>query len=204
MAVSKQILVIFRDDHIGDPIGAIFLDLDDSQGEVARRVRQYLGGKARILKIELGRDRATVEVEASIFTEESIRLAAAAADLNRKGAPRNSISMFKQALELDPLAGQTLYDMGLALLELKKPAEALGALRRAREILGDSVGLLRSLARACVAMERVPTAVGYLERALDLEPGNRAVQRELLALGRRPPPTPLQLRGTGGARRRQR
>ena len=72
MAVSKQNLVIFRDDHIGDPIGAIFLDLDDSQGEVARRVRQYLGGKARILKIELGRDRATVEVEASIFTEESI------------------------------------------------------------------------------------------------------------------------------------
>jgi len=204
MAVSKQVLVIFRDDHIGDPIGAIFLDLDDRQGEVARRVRQYLGGKARILKIELGRDRATVEVEASIFTEESTRLAAAAADLNRKGAPRNAISMFKQALELDPLAGQTLYDMGLALLELKKPAEALGALRRAREILGDSVRLLRSLARVCVAMERVPTAVGYLERALDLEPGNRAVQRELLALGRRPPPTPLQLRGIGGARRRQR
>ena len=202
VAVNKKALVIFRDDHIGDRIGAIFLGLEDGEREVARRVREYLGGKARILKIELGRDRATVEVEASVFTEESTRLAAAAADLNRKGAPRNAIAMFKQALELDPLAGETLYEMGLALLDIEQTAQALGALRRAREILGDSVGLLRSLARVCVAMERVPTAVGYLERALDLEPGNRAVQRELLALGRRPPPTPLQLRGA--ARRRQR
>jgi tetratricopeptide (TPR) repeat protein len=202
MAVNRKVLVIYRDDHIGDPIGAIFLGLEDGEREVTRRVREYLGGKARVLKIELGRDRATVEVEASPFIEESTRLAEAAADLNRKGAPRNAIAMFKQALELDPLAGQPLYEMGLAMLELKEPAQALGALRRAREILGDSVGLLRSLARVCVAMERVPTAVGYLERALDLDSGNRAVQRELLALGRRPPPTPLQLRGA--ARRRQR
>ena len=201
---AQEILVIARDDHIGDPIGAIFLDLEDGEGEVARRVREYLGGKARILKIELRRDRATVEVEASIFTEESTRLAAAAADLARKGAPRNAISMFKQALELDPLDGQTLYDMGLALLELQETRRGPGrAAPRARNP-GRQRGLLRALARVCVAMERVPTAVGYLERALDLEPNNRAVRRELLALGRRPPPTPLQLRGAGGARRRQR
>ncbi|HEY2107373.1 MAG TPA: hypothetical protein VGH29_16360 [Candidatus Binataceae bacterium] len=203
-AVGRKILVIARDDHIGDPIGAIFLELDGGEDEVARRIRDYLGGKVQILKLELKHDRATVEVEASAFTEEANRLAAAAADLPRKGAPRNAIAMFKQALELDPLGGQTLCDMGLALLELKRPAEALSALRRAREVLGDSVALLRSLARVCVAMERVPTAVGYLERALELEPASRAVRRELLALGHRPPPTPLALRGPGSVRRRTR
>jgi tetratricopeptide (TPR) repeat protein len=204
VAVRKKTLTIARDDHIGDPIGAIFLDLEGGEPEVARRIREYLGAKIRILKIELEHSRATVDVEVSQFTDESSRLAAAASDLSRKGAPRNAVAMFRQALELDPLNGQTLYEMGIALLEIKKPAEALAALRRAREILGDAVGLLRTLARVCVTMDRVPTAVGYLERALELEPGNRSVRRELLALGRRPPPTPLALRGIGAARRRGR
>lgn len=202
MAVKKKTLVIFRDDHIGEPIGAIFFGLEEGEPETARRVCEYLGNKVRVLKIELDRDRVVVDVEASIFTEESDRMASAAADLIRKGAPRNAIAMFKQALELDPLGGQALYDMGLALLELKKPPEALAALRRAREILGDSADLLRSLAGVSVKMERVPTAIGYLERALDLEPGNRAIQRELRALGRGRPPAPLQLREAARRRRR--
>ncbi len=204
MAARKKVLVIARDDHIGDPIGAIFLDLEGGDAEVARRVREYLGRKLHVLNIELKRDRATVEVEASPFSQEADRLAAAAADLARKGAPRNAVAMFKQALELDPLGGQTLHDMALALLELKRHAEALSALRRAREILGDSVELLRILARVCVAMERIPTAVGYLERALELEPNNRVIRRELTALGRRPPPTLLPARGPTTARRRSR
>jgi hypothetical protein len=94
--------------------------------------------------------------------------------------------------------------MGVALLELKRPPEALNSLRRAREALGDSVELLRALARACVAMERIPNAVGYLERALELEPASRLIRRELLALGRRPPPTPIPLRNTTTTRRRTR
>ncbi len=200
--MRKKILVIARDDHIGDPVGAIFLDLEEGTPEVTRRVREYLGGRIQILKLDLKRDRAVVEVEASPFAQEAIRLGAAAADLARKGAPRNAIAMFKQALELDPLSAQTLYEMGLALAELKRPAEALAALRRARELTGDSVDLLRAMARACVAMERVPTAVGYLERALELEPASRIVKRELLALGRRPPPTPLPIHGAGTTRRR--
>lgn len=204
MAARKKVLVIARDDHIGDPIGAIFLDLEEGGPEVTRRVREYLGGKIQILKLELKRDRAIVEVEASPFGEEASRLGTAASDLARKGAPRNAIAMFKQALELDPLEGQSLYDLGLALLEVKRPAEALAALRRAREVMGDSVDLLRIMARVCVALERVPTAVGYLERALEVEPANRVVRRELSALGRRPPPTVLPHPGPSTARRRSR
>ena len=201
--MGKKTLVIARDDHIGDRIGAIFLDLDGGEAEVAERIREYLGGKIQILNVELKHDRAAVDVEMASFPDEAGRLGAAAADLARKGAPRNAIAMFNQALELDPFNGQTLSEMGLALLELKRPAEALSALRRAREVLGDDINLLRDLARVCVAMERVPTAVGYLERALELEPASRAIRRELLALGRRPPPIPLALRGSNAARRRR-
>jgi tetratricopeptide (TPR) repeat protein len=202
--VRNKVLTIARDDHIGDPIGAIFLDLDGGEQEVARRVREYLGGKIHITRLELKRDRAIVEVQASAFSDEAARLSEAAADLARKGAPRNAIAMFQQALELDPLSGPTLHEMGIALLELKRPAEALPILRRAREVLGDSVELLRTLARVCVAIERIPTAVGYLERALELEPRNRMVRRELMALGRRPPPTPMPLAGVATIRRRPR
>jgi tetratricopeptide (TPR) repeat protein len=202
--VRNKVLTIARDDHIGDPIGAIFLDLDGGEPEVARRVREYLGGKIHITRLELKRDRAIVEVQASAFSDEAARLSEAAADLARKGAPRNAIAMFQQALELDPLSGPTLHEMGIALLELKRPAEALPILRRAREVLGDSVELLRTLARVCVAIERIPTAVGYLERALELEPRNRMVRRELMALGRRPPPTPMPLAGVATIRRRPR
>jgi tetratricopeptide (TPR) repeat protein len=202
--VGNKVLTIARDDHIGEPIGAIFLELEEGDAEVVRRVQQYLGDRIQILKVELKHDQVVVAVHASGFTEEADRLAAAAAELARKGAPRNAIAMFKQALELDVLNGQTLWDMGMALAELKRPAEALSAMRRAREVLGDSVELLRALARVCVELERVPTAVGYLERALELEPASRILRRELLALGRRPPPTPLALRGAGSIRRRLR
>lgn len=201
MAGRRKILVIARDDHIGEPIGAIFLEPPDGQAGVTRMLREYLGGKATIVNVELEHDRVKVEVEASLFADESARLAAAAADLCRKGAPRNALAMFKQALELDPLSGASLYQMAGALMDLKQPREALVILRRAREILGDSVDLLRALARAAVALERISSAVGYLERALEIEPANRTVRRELLALGRRPPPTPITARGTTPRRR---
>jgi tetratricopeptide (TPR) repeat protein len=204
VGVREKVLVIGRDDHIGDRIGAVFLGLEGGDAEVVRRLREYLGGRIEILKFELKSDRVLVKVGVSQFAEEANRLGAAAADLARKGAPRNAISMFKQALELDPLSGATLYEMGFALLEQKKPAEALYALRRAREIVGDSLELLRGLARACVMTERIPAAVGYLERALELEPNNRVLRRELLALGRRPLPAPVPLQGVSAIRRRQR
>jgi tetratricopeptide (TPR) repeat protein len=202
--VRNRVLTIARDDHIGDSIGAIFLDLEGGEQEVARRVREYLGGKIHIVRLELKRDRAIVEVQASAFSDEAVRLGEAASDLARKGAPRNALAMFKQALELDPLSGSALHEMGITLLELKRPSEALPILRRAREVLGDSIELLRTLARVCVAIERIPTAVGYLERALEMEPRNRMVRRELMALGRRPPPTPMPLPGSATIRRRPR
>jgi tetratricopeptide (TPR) repeat protein len=205
VAVRKKVLVISRDDHIGEPIGAVFLDLEGGDSEVARRVREYLGGRVHIFRIELRRDRVLVELEPSPFAEEANRLGTAASDLARKGAPRNALSMFDQALELDPLSGTAWHELGVTLLDLKKPGEALRALRRAREVLGDSADLLRSMARACVMTDRNHTAIDYLERALELEPANRAVRRDLMALGRRqlPAPVPVQNQAVSNIRRRR-
>lgn len=191
---SVRKLVIVRDDHIGDPIGAIFLEPDDGEDGILRRIAEYLGAKARILHIGLAHDRVTVEVEASPFAEESGRLASAAADLHRKGAPRNALAMFEEALALDPLNGQALYQMGLLRADLNNPRQALLDLRRAREVLGDGVELLHSLGRVCVTLERLPSAIGYLEAALELEPDNQDIRRDLIALGRKPPQGPRTLR----------
>jgi tetratricopeptide (TPR) repeat protein len=205
VASRKKVLVISRDDHIGEPIGAVFLELEGGDAEVALRVREYLGRRVQIFRIELRRDRVLVELEPSQFAEEADRLGIAASDLARKGAPRNALAMFDQALELDPLSGTTLHELGVTLLDLKKPTEALRALRRAREVLGDSAELLRSMARACVMTERNHTAIEYLERALELEPANRAVRRELLTLGRRqlPAPVPSPSQAVSNIRRRR-
>lgn len=195
-------LTIVRDDHIGDPIGAIFLEPDDGPAGIVRRIADYLGPKTRILATEMMHDRVRVEVQSSPFFEESSRLAAAATELWRKGAPRNALSMYQEALALDSLNGHALHQLGLLLAELKQTREALLALRRAREVLGDSLELLQSLARVCVLMERIPSAIGYLERALEMEPHNPSIRRDLVALGRKPPPPPsLPSRGTRAARR---
>jgi len=200
--VRSRRLTIVRDDHIGDPIGAIFLEPDDGPAGIVRRIADYLGPKTRILATEMMHDRVRVEVQSSPFSEESSRLAAAATELWRKGAPRNALSMYQEALALDSLNGHALHQLGLLMAELKQAREALLALRRAREVLGDSVELLHSLAGVCVMLERIPSAIGYLERALELEPHNPSIRRDLIALGRKPPPPPsLPARGSRAARR---
>ncbi len=191
----KKVLTIWRDDHIGDSIGRIFLD-PAGQGEdgIIDCLRQYLGEKARILKAELMHDRLTVEVEARGFSEESTRLAAAAHSLRMKGAPRNALSLFDEALRMDPLNEDAMVGLGTLLADLEKYDEALPILKRAREVAGDRVELLRALGHVCHRLERLPSAKTYFERALKLQPNDPATRRALNALGRPPEPLPEEPR----------
>jgi tetratricopeptide (TPR) repeat protein len=201
---GSQRIVIMRDDHIGDPIGAIFLEPDDGEAGIFHRLRDYLGPKIKILRSDVLHDRVHLEVQGATFAEESSRLAAAAGELLRKGAPRNALMMYHEALALDPLNGNALHQMGALLEDRKRFREAYDALRRAREVLGDSVELLHALARVSVQMERVPTAVGYLEKALELEPNNNSLRRDLVALGRKPPPASMLVKSQRPPRRQHR
>jgi tetratricopeptide (TPR) repeat protein len=186
---QKRVAVILRDDHIGDPLGAIFLNLDEDRDDwVIGLLGNYLGPRARILKVELMAERVVVEFAVQAFSAEAERLAATARDPEGKGAPRNALALFQQALELDPLNHAAWSGTGLLLARMGHHDEALAALKRARETGPESVEVLFALGRVAVALERRASAIIYLERAFELAPAHFGVRRALTELGRKPKP----------------
>lgn len=198
-----RILVLRREDHIGDTLGLAFLEAPESAGEaILARVRAYLGGKLKILKAEISRDRIEVEVESRGWPEEAARLAAAARDLSDKGARRNAEAMFREAIAIDPLNPEAMAGLGLAMAARERDLEALDALRRAREFGAGGVEVLIAMAQCAARLERRTAALAYLERALALEPKNFTVRRAMRAL-RRPPPAASASDATGQRNKRK-
>ena len=113
-------------------------------------------------------------------------MAAAARDLYQKGARRAALSMYRDAVELDPLNAEAILRLGLVLAEQEKFAEAFAALKRAREVGADGVDLLIAMGRCAVGLERGANAVSYYEEALRIEPRNFVARRALRALGHKP------------------
>lgn len=184
----RRSVVLRRDDHVGDPIGLIFLeDAVTISDRIIARLRDYFGPRVRILKAEVSHQEIVVDVESRGWRDESNRLATAAAELHRKGARRNAQAMYREALEIDPLNGDAMQGLGLALAENEKWAEGLSILKRARECQErDSVEMLTAMAKCAARLQRAASAVIYLERAYDLEPRNFVVRSALRALGRDP------------------
>ncbi len=188
---QRRRIIILRDDHIGDPLGAIFLEpsLDKEEWTIGL-LRTYLGRRVRVLKVELMAERAEVEVAVQALSEEAGRLAATARDLKNKGAPRNALELFRQALELDPLNHTAAAELGLLFAELERFPEALAMLKRARETGPEDAALLYALGQTSLQLERTASAIIYLERAYELAPGHFGVRRALTELGRKPKPVP--------------
>ena len=113
-------------------------------------------------------------------------MAAAARDLYEKGARRSALSMYRDALDLDPLNAEAMLRLGLALAEQEKFAEAFAALKRAREFGAVGVELLVAMGQCASGLERRRTAIAYYEEALKLEPRNFVARRALSALGHKP------------------
>ena len=64
---QRRTVTIRRDDHLGDPIGIIFLDPESADHDsLVARLRDYLGARVRILKAELNSARADVEYDERI------------------------------------------------------------------------------------------------------------------------------------------
>ena len=176
-----------RDDHIGDVVGAIFLDPSAENADaIIARLRDYLGKQVRVINAELTPDRIEVEVEVRALAEEATRLACAAGDLGRKGGRRNAVALFRQALELDPLNRDARLGLGLLLAELNCYREALAMLTLARESGPETVELLHALGRVSLQADRTASAISYLEKAFELDPGHFGVRRALSELGRKP------------------
>jgi len=183
----RRRLVLLRDDHIGDTVGAIFLDPSPEDADaVISRLRDYLGERVHVVSAELSNDRIEVEVEVRALADEANRLAAAAGELSRKGVRRNAIALFRQALDLDPLNRDAHQGLGLLLADLNRYAEALAMLRLARESGPETVELLHALGRVCIQAERKGSAIRYLEKGFELDPSHFGVRRALVEMGRKP------------------
>ena len=184
---ARRSLVIRRNDHVGDPVGMAFLESPETNGDaVLARLREYLGDKLKLVKAEVSHGEITVEVESRGWTEEGARMAAAARDLYQKGARRGALSMYRDALELDPLNAEAILGLGFALANQEKYAEAFAALKRAREFGADGIELLLAMGRCTVGLERGANAIAYYEEALKIEPRNFVARRALRALGHKP------------------
>jgi tetratricopeptide (TPR) repeat protein len=184
---ARRSLVIRRNDHVGDPIGMAFLESPETDGDaVLARLREYLGDKLKLVKAEVSHGEITVEVESRGWTEEGARMAAAARDLYQKGARRGALSMYRDALELDPLNAEAMLGLGFALAEQEKFAEAFAALKRAREFGADGIEMLIAMGRCAVGLERGANAIACYEEALKIEPRNFVARRALRALGHKP------------------
>jgi tetratricopeptide (TPR) repeat protein len=184
-------ITIMRDDHLGDLLGAIFLDVSaQNEDAIITRLREYLGKRVRIIKAEISNDRVEVEVEVKVWEEEGDRLAATAADLKRKGARRNAQALFREALELDPLNAAAAVGLGTLLAEIEKYSEALTVLKLGCEAGPPNATALLALGRVCVKTDRTASAITYLERAFAIEPSNFEVRRALTELGRKPKSAP--------------
>ena len=189
---ARRSLVIRRVDHVGDPVGLAFLESPETNGDaVLERIREYLGHKLKLVKAEVSHDEITVEIEFRGWTEEGTRMASVARDLYEKGARRSALSMYRDALDLDPLNAEAMLRLGLALAEQEKFADALAALKHAREFGAGGVELLVAMAQCATGLDRAASAIAYYEDALKIEPRNFVARRALAALGHKPA-TPRQ------------
>ncbi|HYK65994.1 MAG TPA: tetratricopeptide repeat protein [Patescibacteria group bacterium] len=186
---TRRSLVIRRLDHVGDAVGLAFLESPETNGDaVLARIREYLGDKLKLIKAEVSHDEITVEVESRGWTEEAARLVAAARDLYAKGVKRGALSMYRDALDLDPFNAEATLQLGLTLVEQHKFAEAFAVLKRTRELGVQGVELLNALGRCAAALGRAAAGIAYYEEALKIEPRNFVTRRALSALGHKSTP----------------
>jgi tetratricopeptide (TPR) repeat protein len=104
--------------------------------------------------------------------DDPVRLFERGQDAHAKGETARALELYDAALKLRPEFAEAQFQKGVALLSLKRPAEAESSLRRAAELKADwplpqaALGLL--LSRAGRDREAEP----YLRRAIELDPKN--------------------------------
>jgi tetratricopeptide (TPR) repeat protein len=169
----RSALVIRRDDHKRDALGAIFLGAVKEDHAVFDLVSQYLGPPVKVLAVEVRTDLLRVEIEATTFVEESRNLVEIARDLVEKGRLRAAGEMYAEALRLDPLNPEALKaDARLRFAQ----GDVAGAENRwtlGGELDGFDAETLRGLATVALEQGRRPTAMRYLEEALSADPEDR-------------------------------
>jgi tetratricopeptide (TPR) repeat protein len=184
----RSSIVIRSEDHLGDPLGVIFMLEPEQLGEtVVEKLRAYLGEQTEIVKAVVSRDKIEIEVECAAFRDESDQLVESARGLQKNHLHRSAEATLAEALKLDPLNPHALMALAEILQESEKLSEATAVLLRAREAApGDTAPVLAMLGACCLKVGRTASAIRYFESALVIDPRHFSARRALLGLGRRP------------------
>jgi cytochrome c-type biogenesis protein CcmH/NrfG len=84
--------------------------------------------------------------------------------------PERAAAMFGRAVALDPANTDAAFDLGLSLLEAKRPAEAIDALRPLANTPVPESDVLNLLGEAYESAHQTPEAITVLRRAVELYP----------------------------------
>ena len=184
MLRRDHLLVLRRDDHKRDAIGAIFLGAITDEEEARRAVERYLGAAFLVRSVEVEGTVLRVRVECSRFPVESLNLSRMAKQLVEKGRPRVAGEHFVEALKLDPLNAEALKGQAALHIASGDLAAAEEKWIRVGEIRGYDGETLRALALVAIRGGRPATAIQHLENALIVNPDDSEAHAMLDELNR--------------------
>jgi tetratricopeptide (TPR) repeat protein len=184
MLRRDHVLVLRRDDHKHDLIGAIFLGAITDEEDARRTIERYLGPAFVVRSAEMEGAALRVRVDCSRFPVESQNLSRMAKQLVEKGRQRAAGEHFVEALKLDPLNTEALKGQAGLHVAAGDLAAAEENWIRAGEIRGYDGETLRALALIAVRSGRPATAVQHLENALIVNPDDSEAHAMLEELDR--------------------
>lgn len=167
-----HVLILRRDDHKHDALGAVFLGAVPDPGQVRQYVERYLGGAFLVRSVEQEGPALRVTVECSRFQTESQNLARIARSLAAHGRNRAAVASFREALKLDPMNTEALKGQAALHALAGELVEAEDHWVRAGEIRGYDGEILRGLATVALRADRHGTAMQYLQEALVVNPND--------------------------------
>lgn len=170
MRRQEHVLILRRDDHKRDALGAIFLGAVADEAEVRRYVERYLGTAFQVRAVDAEGAALRVRVDCARFQLESQNLSRIAKSLAERGRHRAAAETFVEALKLDPLNVEALRGQAALHAAAGELLEAEEKWVRAAEIRGYDGEILRALAMIALREDRQPTALQYLEEALLANP----------------------------------
>jgi tetratricopeptide (TPR) repeat protein len=174
-----HVLVLRRDDHKHDSLGAVFLGAVSEAREVRRYVERYLGPAFAVRRVDPEGPALRVAVECSRFPTESQNLTRIARSLVNNGRNRAAADSFREALKLDPMNTEALKGQAALCALAGELPEAQDHWIRAGEIRGYDGEILRGLAVIALRTDRHGSAIQYLQDALVVNP-NDDEAREML------------------------
>ena len=132
-------------------------------------------------------DRARVELEAALAQDPRARRARyylgmiTVAERGRAGL-EDAVGLFREELKIAPQDPGTHLELGMALVDLQRPREALPSLELVARSGPPDARILYYLGRAQLGTDQASAAVGSLRQALDLTVRNKGTNAQLRVL----------------------